>query len=354
MTSTFWGCCTNDSDKENKPLINCIRCNKSYHFICLSIAEIPKDSEAYRDWKCAGCSSMSLLPTSAKKNSTPVRNVSTTRGNKRPALNSPPETATAITSEEVRSIVQEVIKAEFATMIQQINSSIVSIVNGELAPIRKDVEELKASLSFHTSEFDKFQSEHVELKNTARELKDENLKLQNTVADLSQRLNYLEQQTRANNLELQCVPENKNENLYTIVKQLGSVVDCEIKDSDISHCTRIAKLNTSNTRPRSIVVQLASPRIRDQLLASVIDYNKNKTHEKLNTADFGMAGNKSPVFVAEHLSPAYKALHAATRLKAKEKGYKYVWVRNGRIFVRKSDGDEHIFIKSIDILSKLK
>ena len=158
-------------------------------------------------------------------------------------------------------------------MIQQINNSIVSIVNGELAPIRKEFEELRASLSFHTSEFDKFQSEHAEFKSTSRELRDDNMKLQNTVADLSQRLNYLEQQTRANNLELQCVPENKHENLYTVVKQLGSVVGCEIKDSDISNCTRIAKLNTSNTRPRSIVVQLACPRIRDQLLASVTDYN---------------------------------------------------------------------------------
>lgn len=354
MMSTLWGCCTNDSVGENLPFINCIRCNKSYHFVCLSISEIPTDSEAYSDWKCPGCMSVSQAPKPSKKNSTPVRNVSTIRGNKRPALNSPPEPAPAVTSEEVRSIVQEVIKTEFASMIQQINGTIVNIVNRELAPIRKDFEQLKVSLNFHTSEFDKLQSEHAEFKSASRELKEENVMLRNTVADLGQRLNYLEQQTRANNLELQCLPESKRENLYTVVKQLGSVVGCEIKDNDISHCTRIAKLNTNNNRPRSIVVQLACPRIRDQLLASVINYNKDKNHEKLNTADFGIAGNKSPVFVAEHLSPAYKALHAATRIKAKELNYKYVWVRNGRIFVRKSDGDEHIFVKSMDILNRLQ
>lgn len=291
---------------------------------------------------------------SSKKDSTPERNVSVSRGNKRPALNSPPEPAPAVTGEEVRSIVQEVIKAEFATMLKQINTTIINIVNSELAPIRADLEEFRVSLDFHTGQFDEFRSEYSEFKSTTKELKDENIKLQNTVADLRQRLSYLEQHARANNLELQCLPEHKQENLYTIVKQLGSVVGCVVQDSDISHCTRIAKLNAKNIRPRSIVVQLASPRIRDQLLASVINYNKNKSHEKLNTSDFGMAGNRTPVFVAEHLSPINKALHAATRLKAKEKGYKYVWVRNGRIFVRKTESDEHILIGSLDILNKLE
>lgn len=117
------------------------------------------------------------------------------------------------------------------------------------------------------------------------------------MADLSHRINYLEQQTRSNNLELQCLPENKQENLYTVVKQLGSVVGCVLSDNDILHCTRVAKLQATNTRPRSVVVQLASPRIRDNLLASTIDYNKEKktNTEKLNSADLGIAGDKKPV-----------------------------------------------------------
>ncbi|CAG5057819.1 unnamed protein product [Parnassius apollo] len=90
-----------------------------------------------------------------------------------------------------------------------------------------------------------------------------------------QRLNYLEQQSRFNNLELHCLPENKHENLYSTVKQLGIVIGCELKDEDILHCTRIAKMSSSNTRPRSIVIQLASPKVRDQILAAFISFNKS-------------------------------------------------------------------------------
>lgn len=59
------------------------------------------------------------------------------------------------------------------------------------------------------------------------------------------------------------------------------------------------------------------------------------------------------IYIVEDLSPSNKALHAATRIKAKEKNYKYVWLRNGKIFVKKSDGSDYILIKNMNDLNKL-
>lgn len=345
-----WGCCSNENMDGNDSFIGCVLCNKKYHFLCLSLPKITTDSEAYHEWKCPEC--LSQKPRVSKNDHTPIRNISTTRGNKRPALNSPPEIK-AVTSDEVRLIVQEVVQKELDMMAQKFSNMIVTIINRELEPIKSEIRDLKESFNFHTTEFDRLQSEHVELTNNYKNVKKENDILNKTVGDLSQRLNYLEQQARSNNLEIQCLPENKQENLFTVVKQLGSVVGCEIKDSDIMNCTRTAKLQTSNDRPRSVVVQLVSPKIRDLLLASVIKYNKRTPETKLSTADLGLAGSKSPVYVVEHLSPAHKALHAATRLRAKEKGYKFVWIRNGRIFVRKNIDSDHILIKNLEAINKI-
>lgn len=236
LKASPWGCCTNINLDAPEQFINCILCKKSYHFHCLFMPVIPNDTEAYRKWKCTGC-----INHNSKTDSTPARNLSTMRGSKRPALNSPPGTA-PISAEDIRAIVQEAVKSEFGIILQQINSSMVKIINENLESIKHDVSELKDSLSFHTKEFDKFQSEHASLKNLMKELKDENDQFKNTIGDLQYLLNYLEQHSRSNNLELQCVPEYKQENLYTIVKQLSSVVGCEVKDSDIQHCTRTAKL----------------------------------------------------------------------------------------------------------------
>lgn len=97
-----------------------------------------------------------------------------------------------------------------------------------------------------------------------------------------------------------------------------------------------------------------SVNVRDQLLASVKNYNKSKKPEdKLNTSHIGLSCEKKPIYVIEHLSPSNKALHAAARLRAKEKKYKYVWIRNGKIFVRKADHSDFIMIKDTSSLEKI-
>lgn len=166
------------------------------------------------------------------------------------------------------------------------------------------------------------------------------------MGNLQVRINSLEQQSRPNNLELQCMPEAKNENVYSFITQLGQVVNCDTQKKDILHCTRIVKANSSSARPSPLVVQLASPRLLDQLLAAVQPKKPQRKTELLT-------GNKSPAYFVEHLSPSNKTLHAATRIKAKEMHYKYVWVRNGKIFVRKVDGAEYILIKNKSTLSKI-
>lgn len=94
-------------------------------------------------------------------------------------------------------------------------------------------------------------------------------------------------------------------------------------------CTRIAERDTSNPRPRS-VLERSSPRLRDTFLAACVNYNKANSKAKLNSSHLGISMDKP-------ISPENKALHAATRTRAKELGYKFVWTRNGRIFIKNDE-----------------
>ncbi|OWR46732.1 hypothetical protein KGM_215426 [Danaus plexippus plexippus] len=67
----------------------------------------------------------------------------------------------------------------------------------------------------------------------------------------------------------------------------------------------------------------------------------------------GYGTNKSPVYVSEHLSPHFKALHARTRKIARDKEYRYTWIRNGRIYVRKNDQSPAKQIKCFESLDHL-
>lgn len=99
---------------------------------------------------------------------------------------------------------------------------------------------------------------------------------------------------------------------------------------------------------------MVTPQTRDTVVAAVIRFNRSKkrTEDKLNAVYLGFPNNKRPVYVSEHLTLANKKLHAATRATAKEKGYKYVWIRNGRIFIRKNNECPSMVIRREDLKKK--
>jgi hypothetical protein len=259
-----------------------------------------------------------------------------------------------ITSGEIRAIVEEVVQAQFSTMISELNKSMMSLVTKQLEPLKQSMHEIQDSMTFMNSRFEDIESEQADAKKAMCDLQADNTRMRTDIVELNQRLNNFEQQVRATNLELQCVPENKQENLISIVCGLASAVGSTLNESNIQNCTRIAKLHADNPRPRSIVVHLASPRVRNELLAATITFNKANPNDKLNSGHLGLPGTKTPVYLVEHLSPANKTLHAATRKKAKECGYKYVWVRDGRVYARKTDDSEYIYMRNMESLNKMK
>lgn len=169
---------------------------------------------------------------------------------------------------------------------------------------------------------------------------------------MSQRINLVEQHARESNIEINGIPEHKTENLYNTIEQLFQVINIP-SSNEVLHVTRVAKLNQDSNRPRTVIAKLRSPRLRDEVLAAVNRFNKANSEDKLSSHHLGLGGPRLAVYVAEHLSPANKAIHASTRIKARELKYKFVWVRNGRIFVRKNDTSEAIFIRNLDSLSRM-
>ncbi|CAB3249352.1 unnamed protein product [Arctia plantaginis] len=128
--------------------------------------------------------------------------------------------------------------------------------------------------------------------------------------------------------------------------QLSKVIESPLTCDDIQCVTRVAKLSPNNDRPRAIVAKLRTPRLRDTFLAAVSKFNKAHGDDKLSSQHLGIGGPRVPVFVAEHLTPTAKKLHAAARVKAKELNYRYVWSRYGRIYVRRNEESQALLIKT--------
>lgn len=249
------------------------------------------------------------------------------------------EKACSCTSiETIRDMLRDELQRSLKVHFQDIKTQLASFEN---------------SLSFLNEQFDTiFKEQELQKQTVSRQQKEiEQLRLSNQ--DLSARLRQMDQLSRSSNIEIQCVPENKNENLLTVIKQLGHTINCTVNEGDIHYASRIAKHDSNSSRPRSILVKFSSPRIRDNILACSVRFNRDNKNDRLNSAHLGFGGEKKPIYVSEHLTPENKNLHAATRRKAKELHYKYVWVRDGKIFIRKSDETKYIVVRDVNMLRVL-
>lgn len=363
--------------------LHCSRCSDKYHHTCLNISKedfnaFSKDLKA--SWVCPSCRCKE--PKRGDNSNTPIRSAATptqklvtataavVAGVAAPvvAAEATPATpavavtvaddaglqhenitlrpknrcsgsCTCVSADSIREIIREELDRKF---------------HSELSDFNQKLETIEESIVFINSENERLTRENESQKTLIAELQRDNGDLHTTSHDLSHRLHMLEQLSRTNNIEVQCVPENKSENIYNTIQQLGSIIKCPVSDTDLQYCTRIAKLNTKSLRPRSILVKFSSRRFRDNFLASVTKFNKNNPNDKLNTGHLGIGSQKkSPVYVAEHLTREAKELHAATRRAALQLKYKFVWVRDGKVFLRKSETSGYIHIQSLESLKLL-
>lgn len=337
--------------------LHCSRCPDKYHYACVNFSKKDFDNLDQKlkiTWVCPSCRCKELKR--GVSTSTPVRSLvaaSTTDAQKVESEQklTPFENVTlrsksrstgscgCLSADVIREIIREELDRKFDTDIQNIHIKI---------------DKLEESLAISNSERDIIKIEANSQKALIVQLQKENDDLRTTTYDLSNRLRQQEQLSRANNIEIQCVPEHSSENLYTTVQQLGSAIKCPLTDTDLQYCSRIAKLNSASSRPRSILVKFSSRRLRDTFLAGVIKHNKNNPGDKLNTSHLGYGGNKrTAVFVSEHLTLEAKALHAAARQKARQLNFRFVWVRDGKVFLRKTDTSTFILVKDQSVLDNL-
>lgn len=345
-------CCRRNPNSTE--IILCRTCKKRYHYNCISTSKISYSdlTDNYKNtWLCPNCA----RPKSDNTN-TPVRGLQADRvleehddhGSSNIIKDGEQKiiepTVAGLTFEEVRLIVREEMKFLLDAFKQSILDEFTSKTN-----------EVLASINFLEDQYESIKNDLSAKTDMIKLLQSDNKTLQATVNDLQSRLTLLENQSRASNLEIQCVPEHRSENVVATVKQLAATVKCNISDTDIQSCSRIMKFNKESPRPRSVLVKFSSPRVRDTFLAATIAFNKQAkcNEDKLNTSHLGIGGKKCPIFVAEHLPPATKTLHAQARIRAKELKYEFVWIKNGRVFMRKCKSSEYILIKNSESLSNL-
>jgi len=213
--------------------------------------------------------------------------------------------------------------------------------------MEKNIEELIKSVSFMSSQFDNFNNK---IDNIASELKmikqvnekiiAENNRLTDEVSVLKNKIDEIEQYNLGISVDVMGIPKTINEDCISIIEELGKKTNTELKVLDAYRITSFT------SKYNIITAKLATIDMRKNLI-------RNGKSLKLTADKIINSWPKEKIYINERITKSKRALFAQTRSAAKEKLYKFVWLSNADILVRKNEDSKIIKIKSPQDIEKL-
>ncbi|XP_013147156.1 PREDICTED: uncharacterized protein LOC106110022 [Papilio polytes] len=283
--------------------VQCASCKKVLDFGCANISEsgwrkLGADRRA--QWRCASC-----------KLSSPVASAL-------PAQAEATDSAASL----------ETILREIRDMKRQL-TSLPTLVE-EIRLIKDEISELKAACDISRNKVEEFNTRLLEVEAELAKTKHE--------------LTAQEQRSRLNNVEIKGIPLKKGENLFSLVDAIGRKIDYVFPKSQINYISRVPMYNSNE---KLIIVSFLNRYIKEDFIAAA------RSTRNLSTTDLGLLGAPQRVFVNDHLSADSKKLLTNVKNLAKEKHYEYVWVKHGKIHVRKNNTSKAFVIVRPNDLNKV-
>lgn len=228
----------------------------------------------------------------------------------------------------------------------------LSVVRDEVKKIAETQKQIFDSLNFYGGKIDDF---GVRLEgfqravNSFAELKSEVDELKNECKLLKSEIELIHQYNRRNNVEVFGIPENRDEDVKSTLRKIGDIVRFPLQDTDIIECHRVQSHPNSTNRgnPRNIVVKLAAHDLKLKFMESV------KVARSKLTADALGFSVKHQIYVNDHLTHQNKWLLRQCKEFCKVNQYKYCWIKESKIFVKKTDSSRTVNIVNEDGLRKL-
>lgn len=232
-------------------------------------------------------------------------------------------------------------------------------VSNDIFEIKKDIKQFKEDINKSLDLcYEKVEDCREDLNNCKIELgkcetaifnlTSDNAMLKKEILGLKKSLRISEQYSRSNCLEVWGVPETKNESVLEVLRNVGSCLGFELKDSMVDTAHRLARNPNKPEASRGIIVKFCRRTDMEALR------ERSKVRNGFSAQNLGF-NSDSKVFINLSLSKDTRILWAQTRKFKEENKYKFAWISSsGKIFVRKEEGSKAMPITDSDDLKHLK
>ncbi|KAJ2944927.1 hypothetical protein O0L34_g1822 [Tuta absoluta] len=316
--------------------LKCAGCRKSFHHTCVDVNEtdfkkiLPMNKPK---WKCMPCKGFV---------------------NKSPLIEQP---TGSVQTPSIMNIELKPLMDHFDEQFNSLNTALQSLRTDFFEELQK----LTQTVNSWGTRIADLETRVDSLSTSVTSLNEERNSLRSEVSDLQKQLNDAEQRSRRCNLEIQNIPECRTENLIHMVETLGTVLGVPITADRIRDVHRVAH-NSKSDRPKNIIVQLTSKRLRDDVISAARTRRGLTLGQFRKAAGTGTGGSyanagandsSADIYINEHLTLNNKLLFSKAREIATEKNYMYKWVKNGTLLFRKNDQSKVIAVQSEKDLTKL-
>lgn len=214
--------------------------------------------------------------------------------------------------------------------------------------LRNSMSELEKSVKYGSDQSDAILTEFQELKKTfqtmqgkQQELMNENAVLKKTVKELKSQFIEVDQRSLDHNVEINGVPETVQED--RILPLLCDVLS--IPPPDVTQYTVKRSRVGAPGRIKSVLVQFESKYTRNQILKASKRLKPKASQLSKDSKDIGN------IYVNEELTPQNKLLFFNANKVKKEKQFKYLWVAEGNILLKKTEESRTIRVRDIEDLN---
>lgn len=192
------------------------------------------------------------------------------------------------------------------------------------------LENLATSVQYMSDKFDTFNAtvnkildEMKQIREQNQILYEKNEKLSTEVQFLHLKIDDLEQKTLDKAVEIIGIPTSPSEDCKTIVEEIANKLNikCNVK--------KAYRISTKN-KDMKIIAWLTTKEAKKELL-------ETSKKNKITTNQVHENWPSTRCYINEYLTKYRRVLFGKSKIKAKDKGFKYVWINNSDILVRKDE-----------------
>lgn len=206
---------------------------------------------------------------------------------------------------------------------------------------------LQESVNFVSAQYDSLVTTAKSQDHTIKAMQLELSALRSSTAEQALEIHRLksyqndkEQVDRLSNMEIHGIPLKTQENIRDIMSDLAEKI--EVEDFQAGHVMSAHRLPARPARPAAIppiMVRFSSVALKERWMSC---------RGKLGSLPSD--GSHPRIYFNDNLTDSNRKLFWMARTRGKEKNFKFIWVRHGKIFAKQSQGSTTLHITNTEAL----